>query len=204
MNCDYLFKILVIGDSGVGKSSILSQYVDKVFSDTHISTIGVDFKISTIKIDDHVIKLQIWDTAGQERFRNITTSYYRGAQGVLVVYDVTSIESFTNVVQWLLDIKRYCTSNYNVLPAIIMVGNKTDIPNNRKVSTGEATLFAINNNIMYIETSAKTNLNINKLFTKLASEIKVYKLNGGNGNDSSEIKNGVDINNIKLNNSKCC
>jgi Ras-related protein Rab-1A len=99
---DYLFKILLIGDSGVGKSSILTQFANKTFTDSYMSTIGVDFTIKTVDIDGKAVKLQIWDTAGQERFRTITSSYYRGAHGINLEYDITNVESFNNIKQWLV------------------------------------------------------------------------------------------------------
>ncbi|WBY58514.1 ras-related protein Rab-1B [Plasmodium yoelii yoelii] len=104
---DSLFKILLIGDSGVGKSCLLLRFADDTYTDSYISTIGVDFKIKTIEIDDKIIKLQIWDTAGQERFRTITSSYYRGAQGIIIVYDVTDRDSFNNVKNWIIEIEKY-------------------------------------------------------------------------------------------------
>ncbi|CAM0958698.1 unnamed protein product [Alopecurus aequalis] len=103
---DYLFKLLLIGDSSVGKSCLLLRFADDAYVDTYISTIGVDFKIRTVELDGKSVKLQIWDTAGQERFRTITSSYYRGAHGIIIVYDVTDMESFNNVKQWLSEIDR--------------------------------------------------------------------------------------------------
>ncbi|CAN6579544.1 unnamed protein product [Malus baccata var. baccata] len=127
---DYLFKLLLIGDSGVGKSCLLLRFADDSYLDSYISTIGVDFKIRTVEQDGKTIKLQIWDTAGQERFRTITSSYYRGAHGIIVVYDVTDQESFNNVKQWLNEIDRYASENVNKL----LVGNKCDLTANKVVS----------------------------------------------------------------------
>ncbi|GMH25670.1 hypothetical protein Nepgr_027513 [Nepenthes gracilis] len=126
---DYLFKLLLIGDSSVGKSCLLLRFADDSYVDSYISTIGVDFKIRTVELDGKTIKLQIWDTAGQERFRTITSSYYRGAHGIIIVYDVTEMESFNNVKQWLNEIDRYANDSVCKL----LVGNKCDLVENKVV-----------------------------------------------------------------------
>ncbi|KAF8404299.1 hypothetical protein HHK36_009182 [Tetracentron sinense] len=131
---DYLFKLLIIGDSSVGKSCLLLRFADDSYVDSYISTIGVDFKIRTVELDGKTIKLQIWDTAGQERFRTITSSYYRGAHGIIIVYDVTEMESFNNVKQWLNEIDRYANDSVCKL----LVGNKCDLVENKVVDTQTA------------------------------------------------------------------
>lgn len=165
---DYLFKLLLIGDSGVGKSCLLLRFADDTYTESYISTIGVDFKIRTIELDGKTIKLQIWDTAGQERFRTITSSYYRGAHGIIVVYDVTDQESFNNVKQWLHEIDRYACENVNKL----LVGNKSDLTAKRVVSTDAAKEFAESLGIEFLETSAKNAANVEKAFMMMAAQIK--------------------------------
>jgi Ras-related protein Rab-1A len=167
-----LFKLLLIGDSGVGKSCLLLRFADDTYTESYISTIGVDFKIRTIDLDAKTIKLQIWDTAGQERFRTITSSYYRGAHGIIVVYDTTDLESFNNVKQWLHEIDRYASENVNKL----LVGNKSDLTAKRAVSFDQAKEFADSLGIEFIETSAKNSTNVEKAFMMMASQIKTrYK-----------------------------
>ncbi|CAN6475599.1 unnamed protein product [Victoria cruziana] len=134
---DYLFKLLLIGDSSVGKSCLLLRFADDSYVDSYISTIGVDFKIRTMELDGKTIKLQIWDTAGQERFRTITSSYYRGAHGIIIVYDVTEKESFNNVKQWLNEIDRYASDTVCKL----LVGNKCDLVNEKVIETQTAKVF---------------------------------------------------------------
>ncbi|XP_023346280.1 ras-related protein Rab-1A isoform X4 [Eurytemora carolleeae] len=165
---DYLFKLLLIGDSGVGKSCLLRRFADDTYTESYISTIGVDFKIRTIELDGKTIKLQIWDTAGQERFRTITSSYYRGAHGIIVVYDVTDQESFNNVKQWLQEIDRYASENVNKL----LVGNKCDLTNKKVVDYSSAKEYADQLGIPFLETSAKNATNVEQAFMTMAAEIK--------------------------------
>lgn len=165
---DYLFKLLLIGDSGVGKSCLLLRFADDTYTESYISTIGVDFKIRTIELDGKTIKLQIWDTAGQERFRTITSSYYRGAHGIIIVYDVTDQESFNNVRQWLQEIDRYASENVNKL----LVGNKSDLTAKKVVDSATAKQFADQLGIPSLETSAKNATNVEQAFLTMASEIK--------------------------------
>jgi len=165
---DYLFKLLLIGDSGVGKSCLLLRFADDTYTESYISTIGVDFKIRTVELEGKTIKLQIWDTAGQERFRTITSSYYRGAHGIIVVYDVTDPESFNNVKQWLHEIDRYANENVNKL----LVGNKSDLTAKKQVDTATAQAFADEIGIPFLETSAKNATNVEQAFMTMAAEIK--------------------------------
>jgi Ras-related protein Rab-1A len=165
---DYLFKLLLIGDSGVGKSCLLLRFADDTYTESYISTIGVDFKIRTVDLDGKTIKLQIWDTAGQERFRTITSSYYRGAHGIIVVYDVTDMDSFNNVKQWLNEIDRYASESVNKL----LVGNKSDLTATKQVDTQTAKAFADEIGIPFLETSAKNSTNVEQAFMTMAGEIK--------------------------------
>jgi len=165
---DYLFKLLLIGDSSVGKSCLLLRFADDAYVDTYISTIGVDFKIRTVELDGKSVKLQIWDTAGQERFRTITSSYYRGAHGIIVVYDVTDSDTFTNVKQWLQEIDRYASEGVNKL----LVGNKSDLTGKKVVEYSVAKEFADHLGIPFLETSAKSATNVEQAFLTMAKQIK--------------------------------
>ena len=130
---DYIFKVLLVGNSDVGKSSLILRYVDQIWNDVFVPTIGVDFKVKSLEIENKSIKLQIWDTAGQERFKNITASYYRGGNGVLVVYDITDRDSFENLNSWLIEIEK--NANKNVYK--LLIGNKCDLEDKRKVTYQE-------------------------------------------------------------------
>ncbi|EDV44616.2 uncharacterized protein Dana_GF20451 [Drosophila ananassae] len=168
---DHLFKLLIIGDSGVGKSSLLIRFSDDTFSGSYITTIGVDFKIRTVDIGGLRVKLQIWDTAGQERFRTITSTYYRGTHGVIVVYDVTNGESFANVRRWLEEIQNNCDVVNKVL-----VGNKNDDPDRKVVITEDAQRFAKQMDIELFETSAKDNINVDEMFLSITRQVLQHKL----------------------------
>ena len=164
---DYLFKILIIGDSSVGKSCMLLRFADDIFNDTYISTIGVDFKIRTIDHNNKTIKLQIWDTAGQERFRTITSSYYRGAHAIIVVYDITDKDSFEHIKAWMCECDRYASETVIKL----LVGNKCDIGEKRQVAYEQGVELAHQFGLKFLETSAKSNINIEKAFRTVAEEL---------------------------------
>ena len=164
---EFIFKVLLLGNSNVGKSSLFLRFVDDIWNDTFVPTIGVDFKIKTFDIDEKRIKMQIWDTAGQERFKNIIASYYRGAHGILLIYDVTDKDSFKNLSNWLIEIEK--NSSKNVLK--VLIGNKTDLEEKRVISYNQAKEFADSYGLKYIETSAKKNLNVNEAFETLGREL---------------------------------
>mmetsp|Transcript_43982 Transcript_43982/g.121706 ORF Transcript_43982/g.121706 Transcript_43982/m.121706 type:complete len:207 (-) Transcript_43982:196-816(-) len=165
---DMQIKLLMIGDSGVGKTCLLLRYANDSFSPTFITTIGIDFKIKNIQLDGKRIKLQIWDTAGQERFRTITTSYFRGAQGILLVYDVTDRNSFISIRNWVAQIQMHADVNVNK----ILIGNKCDVADQRAISYEEGEALAKEYNINFYETSAKQDLNVEKAFITIATDVK--------------------------------
>jgi len=165
---DYLFRILLIGDSGVGKSCLLMRFADDTYSDNFVATIGVDFRIRTMFLDGKKAKAQIWDTAGQERFRTICASYYRGSHGIIVTFDLTDRESFHNVRHWLEEIEKYVQPGINRM----LVGNKCDMASKRAVTYDEARELADELGLHYLETSAKHAHNVDEAFTQMAKEIK--------------------------------
>mmetsp|Transcript_10426 Transcript_10426/g.17047 ORF Transcript_10426/g.17047 Transcript_10426/m.17047 type:complete len:212 (-) Transcript_10426:287-922(-) len=189
MSYAYLFKYIIIGDTGVGKSCLLLQFTDKRFQPVHDLTIGVEFGARMITIDNKQIKLQIWDTAGQESFRSITRSYYRGAAGALLVYDITRRETFNHLASWLDDARQHSNKDMT----IILIGNKSDLESKRAVSLEEGQAFAKENGLIFLETSAKTAQNVEEAFIDTAKEIysKIQKGIFDVSNDSYGIKVGL-------------
>mgnify|MGYP002136606732 CR=1 FL=1 len=169
---DNLYKILVLGDAAVGKTNFLIRFTENTFADNYINTIGFDYRSEIITIDDKKIKLQIWDTAGQDRYRSMTKNLYHKAQGVVLMFDVTCETSFNNIKSWLKSIKDMSGEKLS----IVLVGNKIDDENNRKVSENEARELAKENGLEYIEASSKTNINVKETFQTLAKNIMGKKL----------------------------
>ncbi|XP_062548994.1 ras-related protein Rab-35-like [Armigeres subalbatus] len=168
-NVPNVYKLLIIGDSGVGKSSLLLRYADNIFPQQHQITIGVDFKIRTLTIHGERVKLQIWDTAGQERFRLITNSYYRGAHGVVIMYDVTNMRSFQHVKRWLREVEVNCRTTGEVYK--LLVGNKNDNPQLKAVPPRDAKAFADLHGMEFIESSARECFNVDKVFKTIAKQL---------------------------------
>ena len=194
-------KLLIIGDSNVGKTSILLNYTDKYFPESHLATIGVEYKVKELNTDKYRIILQIWDTAGQERFRSITKSFFRNTNGILFVYDITSRKSFQNVKDWIKDSEMYDKDFEKLL-----VGNKIDLEENRQVNFNELKEFGLKKDIEVIETSAKNSINIDESFQKIVdiilskkSENEIFEQYGTNQNADINLNKGT------LNkNEKCC
>ncbi|XP_071387541.1 ras-related protein Rab-8B-like [Centroberyx affinis] len=164
---DYLFKLLLIGDSGVGKTCLLFRFSEDAFNTTFISTIGIDFKIRTIELNGKRVKLQIWDTAGQERFRTITTAYYRGAMGIMLVYDICNEKSFENIKNWIRNIEEHASSDVEKM----ILGNKCDMTDRRQVSKDRGEKLAIDYGVKFLETSAKSSLNVEEAFYTMGRDI---------------------------------
>jgi Ras-related protein Rab-1A len=194
---DIIYKILLLGDSSVGKTCLLLRYVEDTYTANHISTIGVDYKMKLVSTNDNkVIKLQIWDTAGQDRFRCITKNYYRGSNGIMLIYDITSTSSFQNIKNWITQIKDYLGDD----ACITLVGNKIDLESNRRVSTEEGRKLATENNFNFFEASAKDNINISEAFENLTKEM----LKKNNVNDE-KTRNSKTLNKKEnTNKKKCC
>ena len=204
---DYLFKYIIIGDAGVGKSNILLRYVYSTFKSDYQLTIGVEFGEKTVEIKGKIYKIQIWDTAGNEQFRSITRTYYKNSVCAIVVYDISRRETFDNVINWIED----CKLNSPKSVFIILVGNKSDLEEDRQVTTEEGEEFANRYGIRFFETSAKNSININEIFSEsiefIADRIKkkYYDLNNESCGIKRNYNSRISLNSQKTQKKKeCC
>ena len=207
---DFLMKLILVGDSGVGKTNILSKYLKNDFDPDSKATVGVEFGTKNIEIDNKRIKVQIWDTAGQERYKSITSTYYKGAKGAFIVYDITRKSTFDNIDKWIGDLKNNGDENM----IVYLVGNKSDLNDMREVRKDEAMTKSEKFNIAFSETSALYGDNIHKIFQDLMEKVYINFYRNVNTNGEKEINKGVDLNeesNEKNNNQnnqeserKCC
>ena len=202
MSAKYIIKILTLGDTMVGKSSIVLRFSDNKFDENQFATIGIDFKTKYIKIGDSSVKVLIWDTAGQEKFRNIAKQYYKGANGVLLIYDVTNKKSFERIGYWLNELKE--NNQINEIYSCL-VGNKIDLEG-RVISKEEGQKFALDNDIKYFEVSAKTGDGIIELFNDITkgSIEKIFKANKDDNEDKKQIFDFLDTKNYKKRKKGCC
>ena len=204
---DYLFKYIIIGDAGVGKSNILLRYVYSTFKSDYQLTIGVEFGEKTVEIKGKIYKIQIWDTAGNEQFRSITRTYYKNSVCAIVVYDISRRETFDNVINWIED----CKLNSPKSVFIILVGNKSDLEEDRQVTTEEGEEFANRYGIRFFETSAKNSININEIFSEsvefIADRIqkKYYDLDNETCGIKRNYNSRISLNSQKTQKKKeCC
>lgn len=191
---DYLFKVVLIGDTGVGKSNLLSRFTRDEFNLESKSTIGVEFATKNIPIDNKIIRAQIWDTAGQERYRAITSAYYRGAVGALLVYDISRAGTFANVERWLTELRDHAEQNI----VVMLVGNKNDLRHKRQVETEDALKFATEHELAFVETSAMDATGVEEGFRRILTEIfklrKSRRTMAAAGEDRTAPKAGTKIN----------
>ena len=167
-----VYKLLLLGDSTVGKTCFLIKYTDQSFQDIHMATIGLDYRVKTMKLKNNKeVKIQIWDTAGQDRFRSITKNYYKGSHGIILIYDITNRRTFENVQKWISQIREETSQNV----VIYLIGNKIDMKEERKVSSEEGKKLADELGLPFMETSAKEGININEVFDDIVERVdKVF------------------------------
>ena len=202
MSAKYIIKILTLGDTMVGKSSIVLRFSEDKFDDNQFATIGIDFKTKYMRIGESSVKVLIWDTAGQEKFRNIAKQYYKGANGVLLIYDVTNKKSFERIAYWMNELKD--NNQINEID-ICLVGNKIDLEG-RVISREEGEKFAFDNGIKYFEVSAKTNEGIEELFTSVTKGAvdKIFQANKEDNDDKKQIFEYLDNRSLRNKKKKCC
>ena len=202
-NYDKFFRYIIVGDIAVGKSCILLQFTDNKFRVQHELTVGVEFGAKTIELNNKTIKIQIWDTAGQEAFQAITRTYYKGAVGALLVYDITRRDTFTHVTKWLEEVKMNSSKSI----CVILIGNKKDLEDKRQVTYEEGENFAKENGLMFLETSAKTAYNVVEAFNLSAQAIlNNIERNGTDPNtiNKNSVKLGLDTPKGNQQNGGCC
>ena len=206
-NYQYIFKVILIGDSSTGKTSLINRFVNRIFDDKYLCTIGVDFFMKTLNIDDNTVKLQIWDTAGMEKYKSISSSYYRGSHCAFVVYDITNRSSFENVSKWLE--AYYKSSNPQFKKNILLIGNKLDLDDKREVPRTEAESFAQMHQMIYWETSAKEGSNVDEVFQYVGKYLfdNFKEESNTMGSDKKEIKQNNNFTTIisgKNKKDNCC
>lgn len=200
---DYKIKIIVVGDSGVGKTNLINRFASDKFDTNSKATIGVEFVYKTLKINKEVIKVEVWDTAGQERYKAITSSYYKGAKGAIIVYDITNEDSFNNVESWMNEVTKKGKTDMQFL----LVGNKKDLINDRKVTEQKGIDKAKELNMNLFEASALEKTNVNEAFNYLVKEIYLNIRKGKNINTNNDEKigqGGIALNINKKKRKKCC
>ena len=193
-NFDFKFKLLILGEAAVGKTSILQRYVEDDFNISHLQTVGIDFKQKIVSVENKTIRLIIWDTAGQERFRNLAPSYFRGTEGIILVYDVTNTESFRQVYYWIKQIRSNDSENKI---SLILVGNKSDLVHKRQITKEQGEELAAHLKLKFVETSAKNGDGINEAFDELVEEMMKRHEEGG----ERGVLLSKESNNLKK---KCC
>ena len=209
-NYQYIFKVILIGDSNTGKTSLINRFVNKTFDEKYLCTIGVDFFMKTIEVDEQTIKLQIWDTAGMEKYKSISSSYYRGSHAAFVIFDLTNKNTFDSITKW---IEAYHKSNNPQFQKnVVLIGNKSDLVDSREITRAEAENFAKMNKMVYWETSAKEGNNVEEVFTYIGQLLfETYKdenalvgnslfMNKDNTQSDSKFTNILHITDRK----KCC
>jgi small GTP-binding protein len=202
---DYKVKLIIVGDSGVGKTNLISRFASDKFQSNSKATIGVEFIYKTLKINKEIFKVEIWDTAGQERYKSITSAYYKGAKGAIIVYDITSETSFNNIENWINEVKSKASNNIQIM----IIGNKTDLYKERKISVEKGIEKAKTLNFHLFEASALDKTNVKEAFNYLLKEmyldVKNISRNNSNNNDGGNFGiNGVTINTSTKQKKNCC
>eukprot|EP00347_Sterkiella_histriomuscorum_P000689 403374881 len=203
---DYLFKLVLIGDTCVGKSSLLVRFADDCFSENYITTIGVDFRFRTLQINKSTIKLQIWDTAGQERYRTITNAYYKGADGIIIVFDICSKESFLNVASWMKEVEKHSGEDVTVM----VLANKADCAQEEvEVTDLDIKKFEEENKLKVMKVSAKTGLNVDESFLEMTKKLIVKKNNSSQEDKKKtlglkKLKEAIDGQDSQSKSNSCC